>query len=702
MFFSPKIQSRTKPLTSHLFNHSKPLFSTHTTPYINPNQQQQPPETHITHTNISHLTKKIHNLCTIDHNVDEAIRLTTHLHTQNYPISPLNISSIVHALCDSYRFADAHSFLTCFLSFRNVPDERTCNVIIARLLHWKTPDVTLRVVNQIIMLKPCFVPSLVNFNRLIHQFCTGLRVRVGHMLLLKMKGMGQWPNVVTYTSLIDGYCGIGEVGVARKVFDEMSEWGVKANSLTFSVLIGGVVRNKGSEFESSLLVGKMWKSMDEEDDVLVNHAAFTNLINSFCQAGLFKSVFDIAEKMPECKNINDGFAYAQMIDSLCRYGRHHGASRIVYMMAKRGCVPSSVSYNSIIHGLTKNGGYLRAYQLLEQAVETGYTPSETTYKILIERLCLEEYDLVKAKKLLDIMLNKEGVDKARVYNIYLRALCQIKTDVSTELLNTLVTMLETRCHPDVVTLNTVINGFCKMGKVDDGIKVLNDMVMKKFNFCTPDSVTFTTIISGLLSIGRTKEALDILFKLMPEKGFHPNVITYNVVLRGLFKLNLANEAMNVFKRMVDGGVDADCTTHAIMIGGLCECDRVDEAKVFWDDIVWPSKVHDSFVYSAMVKGLCSVGKFNEACDFAYELVDCGVRLNVVNYNILIEGACKLGLKKDAYQIVGEMRKNGLVPDAVTWRIIDKLHKKKVIQTVKSDYSDNHFQNAHPNAPLIVL
>ncbi|KAJ0742230.1 putative tetratricopeptide-like helical domain superfamily [Helianthus annuus] len=341
------------------------------------------------------------------------------------------------------------------------------------------------------MLKPCFVPSVVNFNRLIHQFCTGLRVRVGHMLLLKMKGMGQWPNVVTYTSLIDGYCGIG---VAGKVFDEMSEWGVKANSLTFSVLIGGVVCNKGSEFESSLLVEKMWEHMDEEDDVL------RGCLNPFLTLR---------------KRCLSGFAYAQMIDSLCRYGRHHGASRIVYMMTKRGCVPSSVSYNSIIHGLTKNGGYLRAYQLLEQAVEAGYTPSETTYKILIERLCLEEYDLVKAKKLLDIMLNKEGVDKARVYNC---ALSQIKTDVSTELLNTLVTMLETRCHPDVVTLNTVINGFCKMGKVDDGIKVLNDMVMKKFNFCTPDSVTFTTIISGLLSIGRTKEALDILFKLMPEKG----------------------------------------------------------------------------------------------------------------------------------------------------------------------------------------
>ncbi|KAI3825868.1 hypothetical protein L1987_07568 [Smallanthus sonchifolius] len=631
---SPKLQSPIKPLTFHLRNHSKPAHTTACDAQIHQHRLEE------TITNRSFWTRTIHHLC------------------------------------DSNRFAEAHHQFLSSLSFI-IPDERTCNVIIASLLGWgRRPDSTWLVVNRIIAVKPHFVPSVINFNRLIDQFCSVSRVLDAHMLLFRMRSMGHCPNVVSYTSLIKGYCGIGEVGVAHKVFDEMSECGVKANSVTYSVLIGGVFRKRGGEVERLLLIEKLWESMAGEEDVCVNHAAFSNLIKTFCQEGLFKLVFDFAEKMHEVKNMNYAFAYGEMIDSLCRYGRHHGASRIVYMMMKRGCIPSSVSYNAIIHGLTKNGGYLRAYQLLEQGVEFGYTPSETTYKILIERLSLEECDLVKAKRLLDIMLNKEGVEKARIYNIYLRALSQIKNDVSTELLNTLVTMLETKCHPDVVTLNTVINGFCKMGRVEDGIKVLDDMVMGKFNFCSPDSVTFTTIISGLLSIGRTKEALDMLYKLMPEKGFHPNVITYNVVLRGLFKLNLAIEAMDVFKAMGNSGVVADCTTHAIMIDGLCECDRVDEAKVFWDDVIWPSKVHDNFVYSAIVKGLCCSGKFNEACDFVYELVDCRVRLNVVNYNILIESACKLGLKKDVYQIVGEMRKNGLAPDAVTWRIIDKLHKQR--------------------------
>lgn len=656
--FPPKISLRSKVITSHLYNHSNlALFFAHSTLCDEERQEQQHPlEESVT--NRSYWTRRIHKLCAIDHNVDEAIRLVDNLCIHGYRLDSLNLSSIIHALCDSNRFAEAHrrflSSLSCSFGTATIiiPDERTCNVIIARLLDWgKSPHATLRVVHRIIGVKPHFVPSLTNFNRLMDQLCSFSWVHIAHILFFHMKSLGHCPNVVSYTTLINGYCRLGELSLAHKLLDEMSECGVRPNSLTYSVLIRGILRKNDVELKSSL-TEKLWKSMAEEDDGhFVNHAAFSNLIYTLCQEGLFKRVFDIAEKMPQGKSVSDAFAYGQMIDSLCRYGRHHGASRIVYMMMKRGCVPSLVSYNSIVHGLAKNGGYLRAYQLLEQGFEIGYSPSENTYKVLIECLCLEENDIGKAKKLLDIMLNKEGVDKARIYNIYLGALCRMNKDSSTEILNILVIMLETKCHPDVVTLNTVINGFCKMGKVEEGIKVLDDMVMGKFKFCTPDSVTFTTIISGLLSVGRTREALDVLHKIMPEKGFHPGAITYNVVLRGLFKLHLSNEAVDVFNSMAGGGVVADTTTHAIMIDGLCKCNRVEEAKVLWDDIIWPSGVHDNFVYSAIIKGLCSMLKFDEACDFLYELVDCGVRPNIVNYNILIEGACKLGLKKEAYQIV---------------------------------------------------
>ncbi|XP_034695186.1 pentatricopeptide repeat-containing protein At3g18020 isoform X3 [Vitis riparia] len=587
-----------------------------------PNQQHEEEKEEESIINKAFWSRKIHNLCTRDRNVDEALRLLDLLRLRGYRPDSLNLSSIIHALCDANRFSEAHHrFLLSFAS-HCVPDQRTCNVLIARLLDSRTPHATLHVFRGLIAVRPEFVPSLINYNRLIHQLCSFSQPNEAHGLFFDMRSRGHCPNAVSYTTLIDGYCKIGEETSAWKLFDEMLESGVVPNSLTYSVLLKGVLCKRDVERGRELMC-KLWQKMMDENDPSVNNAAFANLIDSLCKEGFFLEVFRIAEDMPQGKSVSEEFAYGQMIDSLCRCGRNHGASRIVYIMRKRGFFPSLVSYNYIVHGLSKEGGCMRAYQLLKEGVEFGFMMSEHTYKVLLEALC-RDADLCK-----------------------------------------------TQCQPDVITLNTVINGFCKMGRVEEALKVLDDMVMGKF--CAPDSVTYTTIICGLLNLGRSEEALDVLRRVMPEKGFKPGVVTFNAVLHGLFKLQQANVATEVFNSMVSDGVAANTITYTIIIDGLFESDQIDEAKRFWDDVIWPSKVHDNFVYAAILKGLCRSGKLNEACDFLYELVDCGVTLNVVNYNILIDHACKLGSKREAYAIVQEMKKNGLTPDAVTWRILHKLH-----------------------------
>nr|GLL16770.1 pentatricopeptide repeat-containing protein At3g18020 [Ipomoea trifida] len=591
-------------------------------------------------TNRAYWTRKIHKLCAFDHNVDEALRLIDQLRLYGYCPDSLNLSSVIHALCDARRFPEAHRRFFLAVSAHSNVNESTCNVIIARLLDSRSPESTLHVIRALFHEKPEFVPSLMNYNRLMDQFCALSRPRDAHQVFLEMRNKGHCPNVVSYTTLINGYCGVGEIGDAWNLFDEMSERGVSPNAFTYSILIRGVLRKRDIE-KGKALIGNLWEVMIGEEDMHVNTAAFSNVIDCLCREGLFHEVFRIAEDMPQGKCVVEEFAYSQMIDSLCRYGR--------------------------------------AYQLLEEGIQFGYSPSEFTYNLLIEGLCSVS-DLDKAKNVLNIMLNKKVVDRTRIYNIYLRAICL--TDNPTELLNTLVTMLQTQCQPDLITLNTVINGFCKMGRVEEALKVLQDMMSGKF--CTPDVVTYTTVVGGLLEVGRDEEALHLLRNTMPMNGITLGVVTYNTTLHGLFKMHRADDAMEMFNCMISHGIAADCTTYTIIIDGLFESKRIDEAKRFWDDIVWPSRVHDSYVYSAILKGLCRSGRVEEACDFLYELVDCGVTLCHVNYNIVIDGACRLGLKKEAYQILGEMRKNGLAPDAVTWRVLDKLHRKRGMQFCDSE------------------
>ncbi|KAI5660267.1 hypothetical protein M9H77_29060 [Catharanthus roseus] len=670
-FLKLKISLLKSPFKSkNITASSSSLFSTFFDQVEKTDLNQLAQENNIIDVNNSvYWTKHIHKLCAVDRNPDAALQLVHRLSLHGYHLNALNVNSIVHGLCHANRFSQAHHQVLLYIDSQpNLLDERTCNVIIARLLDGRMPHSTLRVIEGLINANPNFVPSLNNYNRLIHQLGELMKPSEAHQVFLDAKRRGHFINVVSYTSLINGYCKVGEMEVANKLFDEMCECGLKPNTLTHSVLVRGTFRKRDLE-KGKLLMERLWKVMEGEKDQDLNNAAFGNVINCLCQEGFFSEVFKIAEDMPQGKNVLEEFAYGQMIESLCRFGRYNGAARIVYMMRKRGFNPGCQSYNSILHRLCQEGDCFRAYQLLEEGISFGYVPSEFTFKILVEVLC-HENDLVKAKEVLNIMLkNKMGKDKTRIYNIYLRALCF--TNSSTELLNTLVAMLQTQCQPDIITLNTVLNGFCRMGRIEEASKVLKDMMAG--SFCAPDAVSFTTLISGFLGVGNIEEALDLFKNVMPVYGFKPNVVTYNVILRGFFNLGQPEKAMEIFHIMVAEGVTADCTTYSAIIKGLCDSKKIDEAKRFWDDIIWPSQVHDAFIYSAILQGLCRADKFSEACDFLYELADCGVTLNNVNYNIVIDAACKLGMKKEAYQILGEMKKNGLTPDSVTWRILNRLH-----------------------------
>ncbi|KMZ67219.1 putative Pentatricopeptide repeat-containing protein [Zostera marina] len=634
-------------------------------------------------------TRRIRSLSTT--NVDDALRLLDHLRLRGYKPDTLNFATIFHSLCDSARFDEAHQRLLLCLSSKWIPDDRTSNVLLARLVDSHTPHRTLKVFRALVAAKPGFVPSLTNYNRLLSCFCSRSDPIGGFRVLMELKNtVGQFPNSVSYTTVIDGFSRIGEILSAHQVFDLMLKTGIPPNALTYTSLIKGILRCRRIN-EGRRLMGQLWKFMSEEDvgdsplPSTTNNAAFANIIDALCREGFIQDVFNIAGEIPQRNCVNEEFAYGQMIDSLCRTGRHHGAARIVYIMRRRGFLPSLVSYDCIIHNLAKEcgeGGCMRAYQLFKEgATGFGYSPTETTYMHLVDGLCSEKA-VDKAKEVTQFMLNKKGssVDKKRIYNILLSSLRRVGNP--NEQLTVLVSMLQNQCSPDVITLNTVIHGFCKIRKIAEATKIMDDMIIGKF-CCSPDVITFTTIIAGLLDVGNVDEALFILQFKMGEWNCTPTLVTYNTVLRGLCKLQKVDRAMEIFHEMVSKGIAADTRTYATLISGFMQTPGdgdagsgggIFEAKKFWEEVVWPSKVHDDFVYSAIFRGLCNSGKVSEGCDFLYELVDCGVSPGIVNYNILLAGICRSELKKDAYQLMSEMRKNGISPDSVTWRTLDKLHR----------------------------
>ncbi|XP_078180495.1 pentatricopeptide repeat (PPR) superfamily protein [Carex rostrata] len=608
----------------------------------------------------------------------------------NHPPHTASLLHLLQTLCFTGRSQEAHHRLLLLLlsSSSSSPlfTNHTYNALLSALLQSNnTPLLTLRLLLRLSHLKPLSSISLSTFNKLIHLLSQPFLAHA-HRLLLRLHSTGPSPDTATYTILLNGYAYLGQFAAARLLFDEIHHCYLSPNSLTQSTLIKAALRKRAHLSEAMLLLEQLWLDMQLEKEGRIEeslrNAAFANLIQCLCQEALFHEVFQIAEEMPQGDCIRGEFAYSQMIDSLCRYGHYHGAVKIVYIMKKRGLAPSSVSYNYIIHGLCLNGDCMKAYQLLKEGNDFGYTLPEVTYKALVESLCREN-DVATAKDVLEIMLGRE-IDtetKTRWYNIFLSALRIVQNP--SEQLDILVRMLEKQCQPDTITLNTIIHGFCKVGKINEARKILHDMIDGTFPLCVPDVVTFTMVIHGLLNTGQSDEALDMLRNMVQKHNCAPNTVTYNVIIKGLFDLKKVENALKVFDEMLRKRIYCDSLTYTHIIKGLFEADRIEEAKRFWDDIIWPWEKHDEFVYAAMVRGFCQGEKFEEACDFLYKLVDNGVKPGVVNYNILIDYACKKGLKRKAYLFMKQMRRNGLEPDAVTWRTLNQLHHSDKLEMVKS-------------------
>ncbi|KAA8541346.1 hypothetical protein F0562_025309, partial [Nyssa sinensis] len=464
-------------------------------------------------TNRSYWTRKIHSLCVVDRNVDEALRLLDHLRLRGYHPDSLNLSSIIHALCDSNRFSEAHYRFVLSIASGYAPDERTCNVLIARLLDSRTPHSTLHVVHRLVVGKPEFVPSLVNYNRLIDQLCSFSRPTEAHRLFFDMKSRGHRPNTVSYTTLINGYCKIGEVDIAQKLLDEMSECEVRPNSLTYSILIRGVLRKRNVEHGRELM-GKLWQTMVDEDDPSVNNAAFANLIDSLCHEGLFQEVFKIAEDAPQEKSVYEEFAYGQMIDSLCKAGMHNGAARIVYIMRKRGFTPSLVSYNSIVHGLSKAGGCMRAYQLLEEGIEFEYKPR--VYLQGFNRRQVKQWKFLKA-------WTSDVVANSTTYAI-------------------------------------IIDGLCESDRIDEAKRFWDDVIWPSK---VHDNFVYAAILKGLCRSGKLNEACDFLYELV-DCGVTPNIVNYNILIDSACKLGLKREAYQIVGEMRKNRLAPDAVTWRIL------------------------------------------------------------------------------------------------------------------------------------------
>ncbi|XP_041019151.1 pentatricopeptide repeat-containing protein At2g34400 isoform X2 [Juglans microcarpa x Juglans regia] len=244
---------------------------------------------------------------------------------------------------------------------------------------------------------------------------------------------------------------------------------------------------------------------------------------------------------------------------------------------------------------------------------------------------------------------------------------------------------------DLVSWNSMLSGYSKMGYAADAVGLFREMMEVGFE---PDEMTLVSVLGackdlGDLSLGRWVERfvqenkielncyvgsalIDMYGKcgdlLAARRVFDgmvkKDVIAWNAMITGYSQNGMSDEAIRLFNRMRDAGVNPDKIT---LVGVLSSCASIGALDVGkWVNTYASERglQHDIYVATALVDMYAKCGSLDNA-----RRVFEGIPLkNDVSWNVMISALAFHGQAQEALSLFERMSKEGGVvhPNDITF------------------------------------
>ncbi|KAK6139686.1 hypothetical protein DH2020_026574 [Rehmannia glutinosa] len=213
------------------------------------------------------------------------------------------------------------------------------------------------------------------------------------------------------------------------------------------------------------------------------------------------------------------------------------------------------------------------------------------------------------------------------------------------------------------TMNIAINSYCLSNRVDYGFSIL---VWFYKRGCVLDDITFNTLLKGLFRENRINEAQELFRKILREGMCELSVVTYGTVIDGLCKAGNTAMAIELFRVMEKGSCKPNSHIYSTVIDGLCKDGMIDSAVKLFAEMTEKGITPNVVTYTALICGFCNLGRWREVKLLLKEMMHCKIHPNVMTFNTLIDAFCKEGLMDEAEDVLHLMMERNVVPDVVSY------------------------------------
>ncbi|RUS28584.1 hypothetical protein BC938DRAFT_481712 [Jimgerdemannia flammicorona] len=165
------------------------------------------------------------------------------------------------------------------------------------------------------------------------------------------------------------------------------------------------------------------------------------------------------------------------------------------------------------------------------------------------------------------------------------------------------------CKPYVLRqwCNMLLNGYLKAGNINAATRFFNQMLER--DQVTPDLVTFNTLLNGYLALGMNDEAVRTM-GMMEVRGIRPSMYTISILIFAHIGQQDVKGALNVFHAMPHAGKRPPIGALTALILALFRNGDVENAERIWAFLKRKEAVSPN-VYQAMMVGYGQAGAYDK-------------------------------------------------------------------------------------------
>lgn len=375
----------------------------------------------------------------------------------------------------------------------------------------------------------------------------------------------------------------------------------------------------------------------------------TALVDFYAKNGDMESAVSVFDEMP----VKDPIPINCLITGYSKSGDVDKARRLFDGMERR----TSASWNSMIACYAHGGEFREALTLFDRMLSEGARPNAITITSVFS-ICAKSGDLDTGKRV-RALIGEEDLQNVIVHTALMEMYvkCRAIDDARRE--------FDRMSQRDVVAWSTMIAGYAQNGRPLESLELFERM---KVTDCRPNEVTLVGVLSACAQLGSDELVEQIgnyvenqrlprtsylgsalidmytrcghvgrarnVFSRMEQKG----VITWNSMIRGLAMNGFAEDAISLYEKMAENGVQPNEITFVALLAACTHAGLVDQGMAFFEEMKREHHVSPQVEHCAcIVDLLCKSGRLWEAYKF---ICDMEVEPNAVIWTTLLS-SCRI-------------------------------------------------------------